>query len=125
MGLIKAQMLKNAISVPTGAKGGFYAKQLPPPGDRDGWVKEGTEAYRTYIRALLSIADNIVDGAVVHPEHVMIRDGDDPYFVVAADTGTASFYDIANAIANDPVFWIGASFACGGAPDGRAGGEDG
>ena len=114
LGLMKAQVVKNAVIVPTGAKGGFYPKQLPPTGDRDAWLKEGTESYRTFIRALLSITDNIVEDVIVHPTDVTIRDGDDPYFVVAADKGTASFSDVANQIAVSRQFWLGDAFASGG-----------
>jgi glutamate dehydrogenase len=114
LGLMKAQRVKNAVIVPTGAKGGFYAKQLPPPANRDAWLAEGTEAYRIFIRTLLSITDNIVAGKVVHPEGVTILDGDDPYFVVAADKGTATFSDVANAIALEHGFWLGDAFASGG-----------
>ncbi len=114
LGLMKAQVVKNAVIVPTGAKGGFYPKQLPSPADRDAWLAEGTESYRIFIRSLLSITDNIVDGKVVHPAKVAIRDGEDPYFVVAADKGTASFSDIANAIAVEHGFWLGDAFASGG-----------
>jgi len=114
LGLMKAQVVKNAVIVPTGAKGGFYPKQLPAPGDRDAWLAEGTESYRIFIRALLSITDNIVSGKVVHPPKVAIRDGDDPYFVVAADKGTATFSDVANAIAVERGFWLGDAFASGG-----------
>ncbi|GAA0729044.1 NAD-glutamate dehydrogenase [Sphingomonas japonica] len=114
LGLMKAQRVKNAVIVPTGAKGGFYPKQLPSPGDRDAWLAEGTESYRIFIRSLLSITDNIVDGAVVHPDKVVIHDGEDPYFVVAADKGTATFSDVANAIALDRGFWLGDAFASGG-----------
>ena len=114
LGLMKAQRVKNAVIVPTGAKGGFYAKQLPDPSNRDAWLAEGTEAYRLFIRTLLSITDNIVAGAVVHPEGVAVRDGDDPYFVVAADKGTATFSDVANAIAQERGFWLGDAFASGG-----------
>ena len=114
LGLMKAQVVKNAVIVPTGAKGGFYAKQLPAPADRAAWLAEGTESYRIFIRALLSITDNIVDGAVVHPDRVRVLDGEDPYFVVAADKGTASFSDIANAIATERGFWLGDAFASGG-----------
>jgi glutamate dehydrogenase len=114
LGLMKAQVVKNAVIVPTGAKGGFYPKQLPPQSDRDAWMAEGTESYRIFIRALLSVTDNIVEGRIVHPEGVAIRDGDDPYFVVAADKGTASFSDIANAIALSRKFWLGDAFASGG-----------
>lgn len=114
LGLMKAQRVKNAVIVPTGAKGGFYPKQLPPASNRDAWLAEGTESYRVFIRALLSITDNIVEGAVVHPADVVIHDGDDPYFVVAADKGTATFSDVANAIALEHTFWLGDAFASGG-----------
>ena len=114
LGLMKAQRVKNAVIVPTGAKGGFYPKQLPAPSNRDAWLAEGTESYRIFIRALLSITDNIVDGAVTHPDSVRIHDGDDPYFVVAADKGTATFSDVANAIALERGFWLGDAFASGG-----------
>ncbi|MBO9576521.1 MAG: NAD-glutamate dehydrogenase [Sphingobium sp.] len=115
LGLMKAQRVKNAVIVPTGAKGGFYPKLLPNPAtDRDAWLAEGTESYRIFIRALLSVTDNLVKGAVVHPRGVVIRDGDDPYFVVAADKGTATFSDVANAIAIERGFWLGDAFASGG-----------
>jgi glutamate dehydrogenase len=114
LGLMKAQVVKNAVIVPTGAKGGFYPKQLPPTSDRDAWLAEGTESYRTFIRALLSVTDNIVDGKVTHPSGVTILDGEDPYFVVAADKGTASFSDVANEIAVSRKFWLGDAFASGG-----------
>ncbi|MEA3001739.1 MAG: glutamate dehydrogenase, partial [Sphingomonadales bacterium] len=114
LGLMKAQLVKNAVIVPTGAKGGFYPKQLPPIADRDAWLAEGTESYRIFIRALLSVTDNLVGGKVVHPDGIVIRDGDDPYFVVAADKGTATFSDIANAIAVERGFWLGDAFASGG-----------
>lgn len=115
LGLMKAQLVKNAVIVPTGAKGGFYPKALPNPAeDRDAWIAEGTESYRIFIRTLLSVTDNLVENAVVHPDRVVIRDDDDPYFVVAADKGTASFSDIANTIALDRKFWLGDAFASGG-----------
>ena len=115
LGLMKAQLVKNAVIVPTGAKGGFYAKQLPPLAqDRDAWLAEGTESYRIFIRSLLSVTDNIVEDQVVHPECVVIHDGEDPYFVVAADKGTATFSDVANAIALERGFWLGDAFASGG-----------
>ena len=114
LGLMKAQRVKNAVIVPTGAKGGFYPKLLPPPASRDAWLAEGTESYRIFIRSLLSITDNIVEGVVVHPAGIVIRDGDDPYFVVAADKGTATFSDVANAIALERGFWLGDAFASGG-----------
>ncbi len=112
---MKAQLVKNAVIVPTGAKGGFYPKQLPSPAvDRDAWLAEGTESYRIFMRSLLSVTDNIVDEKVVHPKQVVIHDGDDPYFVVAADKGTATFSDIANGIAIERGFWLGDAFASGG-----------
>jgi len=114
LGLMKAQLVKNAVIVPTGAKGGFYPKQLPPMSNRDAWLSEGTESYRIFIRSLLSITDNLVNDKVVHPTDVVVHDGDDPYFVVAADKGTATFSDIANSIALDHNFWLGDAFASGG-----------
>ena len=119
LGLMKAQRVKNAVIVPTGAKGGFYPKQLPLAGssaaaDRDAWMAEGTESYRIFIRSLLSITDNIVDGQIVHPDGVRVHDGADPYFVVAADKGTATFSDVANALALERGFWLGDAFASGG-----------
>ena len=114
LGLMKAQLVKNAVIVPTGAKGGFYPKQLPPIANRDAWLAEGTESYRIFIRSLLSVTDNIVDNGVVHPDQVVIHDGEDPYFVVAADKGTATFSDVANAIALERNFWLGDAFASGG-----------
>ena len=115
LGLMKAQVVKNAVIVPTGAKGGFYAKHLPDPAaDRDAWFAEGTESYRIFIRSLLSVTDNIVEDKVIHPTDVVIHDGEDPYFVVAADKGTATFSDIANAIALERNFWLGDAFASGG-----------
>ncbi|TVV70295.1 NAD-glutamate dehydrogenase [Sphingomonas solaris] len=114
LGLMKAQVVKNAVIVPTGAKGGFYPKQLPIPTNRDAWLAEGTESYRIFIRALLSVTDNIVEDKVVHPDTLVIRDGEDPYFVVAADKGTAAFSDVANAIALERGFWLGDAFASGG-----------
>jgi glutamate dehydrogenase len=115
LGLMKAQRVKNAVIVPTGAKGGFYPKQLPSPAlDREGWAAEGRASYEVFIRTLLSITDNIVDGQVVHPERVEVLDGDDPYFVVAADKGTATFSDIANGIAQARDFWLDDAFASGG-----------
>jgi glutamate dehydrogenase len=114
LGLMKAQLVKNAVIVPTGAKGGFYPKQLPPQANRDAWLAEGTESYRIFIRSLLSVTDNIVDDKVVHPDRVVLHDDDDPYFVVAADKGTATFSDVANAIALERGFWLGDAFASGG-----------
>ena len=115
LGLMKAQRVKNAVIVPTGAKGGFYPKQLPDPAkDRDGWAAEGQASYEVFIRTLLSVTDNIVNERVVHPDRVVIRDGEDPYFVVAADKGTAKFSDVANAIAESRDFWLDDAFASGG-----------
>nr|WP_239016825.1 NAD-glutamate dehydrogenase domain-containing protein [Sphingomonas ginkgonis] len=114
LGLMKAQMVKNAVIVPTGAKGGFFPKQLPSPANREAWLAEGTEAYRIFIRSLLSVTDNIVEDQVVHPPEVVVHDGDDPYFVVAADKGTATFSDVANALALERNFWLGDAFASGG-----------
>jgi glutamate dehydrogenase len=115
LGLMKAQRVKNAVIVPTGAKGGFYPKLLPDPQrDRAGWAAEGQASYEIFIRTLLSITDNIVEDEVVHPRHVVIRDGEDPYFVVAADKGTAKFSDVANGIAESRDFWLDDAFASGG-----------
>jgi glutamate dehydrogenase len=115
LGLMKAQRVKNAVIVPTGAKGGFYPKRLPDAAiDRDAWLAEGTESYRVFIRSLLSVTDNIVNGKIVPPAGIVVRDGDDPYFVVAADKGTATFSDTANAIAIEHNFWLGDAFASGG-----------
>ena len=124
LGLVKAQTVKNAVIVPTGAKGGFYPKRLPDPAtDRAAWLAEGQESYRIFIRGMLDITDNLLtslDGAhgsteqVVPPERVVRHDGDDYYLVVAADKGTAAFSDIANALALEYGFWLGDAFASGG-----------
>jgi len=114
LGLVKAQQVKNAVIVPVGAKGGFYPKQLPVGGTRDEIFKAGTEAYKTYIRTLLSITDNIVGPDVVPPQNTLRLDGDDPYFVVAADKGTATFSDTANGLAQEAGFWLDDAFASGG-----------
>ena len=115
LGLVKAQMVKNTVIVPVGAKGGFVAKQLPDPAvDRDAWLAEGIAAYRTFISALLDITDNLVAGEVVPPVGVVRHDEDDTYLVVAADKGTASFSDIANEVAVSYGFWLGDAFASGG-----------
>lgn len=115
LGLMKAQRVKNAVIVPAGAKGGFYPKQLPSAAvNRDAWLAEGTESYRIFIRSLLSVTDNILGGAVTHPDGMIVHDGADPYFVVAADKGTATFSDVANAIALERGFWLGDAFASGG-----------
>ena len=115
LGLMKAQKVKNAVIVPSGAKGGFYPKELPSPAvDRDAWFNEGRESYKVFIRTLLSVTDNIVNGKVVHPKGVRVHDGEDPYFVVAADKGTATFSDTANGIAEEAGFWLDDAFASGG-----------
>ncbi|MFJ2270412.1 NAD-glutamate dehydrogenase [Streptomyces sp. NPDC087849] len=115
LGLVKAQMVKNTVIVPVGAKGGFVAKQLPDPAvDRDAWMAEGIASYRTFISALLDITDNMVAGEVVPPREVVRHDEDDTYLVVAADKGTAKFSDIANEVAVSYGFWLGDAFASGG-----------
>ncbi|MEE2565326.1 NAD-glutamate dehydrogenase [Hyphobacterium marinum] len=115
LGLVKAQQVKNAVIVPVGSKGGFYPKQLPKSGTRDEWLAEGVNAYKTFIRGLLDITDNIEGDEVVHPDNAVLWDEDDPYLVVAADKGTASFSDIANGVATDEFdFWLGDAFASGG-----------
>ncbi|GAA2155347.1 NAD-glutamate dehydrogenase [Nocardioides koreensis] len=114
LGLVKAQMVKNTVIVPVGAKGGFFCKQLPDPSDRDAWMTEGIACYKTFISGLLDITDNLVDGETVPPRAVVRHDGDDAYLVVAADKGTATFSDIANGVAHDYGFWLGDAFASGG-----------
>ncbi|GAV45241.1 NAD-glutamate dehydrogenase [Streptomyces acidiscabies] len=115
LGLVKAQMVKNTVIVPVGAKGGFVAKQLPDPNvDRDAWLAEGIASYKTFISALLDITDNLAGGEVVPPRDVVRHDEDDTYLVVAADKGTATFSDIANAVAESYDFWLGDAFASGG-----------
>jgi glutamate dehydrogenase len=115
LGPVKAQMVKNTVIVPTGAKGGFVVKQPPPEGaGRDAVQAEGIACYKLFIGALLALTDNLVDGKVVPPERVVRHDGDDTYLVVAADKGTATFSDIANQVALDRGFWLGDAFASGG-----------
>ena len=115
LGLVKAQMVKNAVIVPTGAKGGFVIKgSTADPADRDAVRSEGIDRYSRFVQALLDLTDNVVGGEVVHPPDIVIYDGDDPYLVVAADKGTATFSDIANAIADEHDFWLGDAFASGG-----------
>lgn len=120
LGLVKAQMVKNAVIIPTGAKGGFYPKQLPDPAvDRDAWITEGRESYKVFVRSLLDVTDNLkiaADGTetVVRPEGIIARDGNDYYLVVAADKGTAAFSDTANDISAEYGFWLGDAFASGG-----------
>ncbi len=116
LGLMKAQMVKNAVIVPTGAKGGFVVKR--PPGDPDGMRAEVVVCYRAFVSGMLDLTDNLVAGpggnVVVHPPDTVVRDGDDPYLVVAADKGTATFSDIANEIAVGAGYWLGDAFASGG-----------
>ena len=114
LGLVKAQMVKNAVIVPVGSKGGFVCKALPAGGDREAVQAEVIDCYKTFIRGLLDLTDNLVEGAVVPPPEVVRHDDDDPYLVVAADKGTATFSDIANGVANDYGFWLGDAFASGG-----------
>ncbi len=115
LGLVKAQMVKNAVIVPVGAKGGFIAKQMPDPSDRDACLAEGIDCYRTFISCMLDLTDNRdTSGKVVPPPQTRRYDGDDPYLVVAADKGTAKFSDLANAVAADYGFWLGDAFASGG-----------
>ncbi|WP_395825357.1 NAD-glutamate dehydrogenase [Collimonas sp.] len=114
LGLVKAQMVKNAVIVPVGSKGGFVLKNAPPASDRDAYLREGVACYQTFLRGLLDLTDNLVDGKVVPPLDVVRYDPDDPYLVVAADKGTASFSDYANAISAEYGFWLGDAFASGG-----------
>ncbi|MES7070891.1 NAD-glutamate dehydrogenase [Cutibacterium acnes] len=115
LGLVKAQMVKNSVIIPVGAKGGFVPAHLPDSTtNRAEWAAEGKECYRIFVSSLLSLTDNVVEGKVVAPEGVVRHDGDDPYLVVAADKGTATFSDTANAIAAEHHFWLGDAFASGG-----------
>ena len=114
LGLMKAQQVKNAVIVPSGAKGGFVAKHLPVNGCREDVLAEGIACYQQFIRALLDITDNYVNSVVSKPNAVICYDEDDPYLVVAADKGTATFSDIANAISLEYGFWLGDAFASGG-----------
>ncbi len=114
LGLVKAQMVKNAVIVPTGSKGGFVVKQPPATGGRDAFLAEGIECYKTLQRGLLDITDNVVNDKIVHPDKVVRRDADDPYLVVAADKGTATFSDIANGVSAEYGFWLGDAYASGG-----------
>jgi len=120
LGLVKAQMVKNAVIVPVGSKGGFVAKQLPDPSvDRDAWLADGVACYKTFITSLLELTDNYRRDEkgqqyVAKPPSTRCYDGDDPYLVVAADKGTATFSDIANGIAIERGFWLGDAFASGG-----------
>jgi glutamate dehydrogenase len=114
LGLVKAQQVKNAVIVPVGAKGGFVPKRLPLSSNREAWMAEGTEAYRIFVRSLLELTDNLDGDTIVPPDDTMRHDGDDPYLVVAADKGTATFSDIANAISIEKGHWLGDAFASGG-----------
>ncbi|CAN5188258.1 NAD-glutamate dehydrogenase [soil metagenome] len=115
LGLVKAQQVKNAVIVPVGSKGGFFPKNLPRGGDRDAIQAEAIRAYKTFLSGLLDITDNLdPDNRVAPPAGVIVYDGEDPYLVVAADKGTATFSDIANGVAEDYGFWLGDAFASGG-----------
>jgi glutamate dehydrogenase len=114
LGLMKAQMVKNALIVPVGSKGGFVVKRPPAGGGREALLDEGIACYKTFLSGLLDLTDNIADGEVVPPPSVVRYDEDDPYLVVAADKGTATFSDIANGISADYGFWLGDAFASGG-----------
>ncbi len=112
LGLMKAQKVKNAIIVPDGSKGGFILRRTPPTTEL--LKAEVTKQYVTFMRGLLDITDNLQEGTVVHPDHVRVLDGDDPYLVVAADKGTATFSDTANSVSAEYGFWLGDAFASGG-----------
>ncbi|HET8744731.1 MAG TPA: NAD-glutamate dehydrogenase [Ramlibacter sp.] len=114
LGLVKAQMVKNTVIVPVGSKGGFVLKKAPPASDREAYMKEGVACYQDYLRGLLDLTDNLVNGLAVPPPQVVRIDGDDPYLVVAADKGTASFSDYANAVSIEYGHWLGDAFASGG-----------
>ncbi|MBV9168267.1 MAG: NAD-glutamate dehydrogenase, partial [Solirubrobacterales bacterium] len=114
LGLMKAQMVKNALIVPVGSKGGFVVKRPPAQGGREALQDEAIECYKRFLQGLLDLTDNIVDGSVVGPERVVRYDDDDPYLVVAADKGTAAFSDIANEVSAEYGFWLGDAFASGG-----------
>ncbi len=114
LGLVKAQIVKNAVIVPVGSKGGFVVKCPPAEGGREALLAEGMACYRNFLRGLLDLTDNLVQGAVVPPADVVRHDEDDPYLVVAADKGTASFSDYANEVSAEYGFWLGDAFASGG-----------
>lgn len=114
LGLVKAQMTKNSVIVPLGAKGGFVPKQMPANADRDAFIAEGTACYKIFIGTLLDITDNLDGDTIIAPKQLVRRDGDDPYLVVAADKGTATFSDTANAISQSRDFWLDDAFASGG-----------
>lgn len=113
LGLVKAQMVKNSVIVPVGSKGGFVVK-YPDNSSREAWLDQGKECYKIFLSGLLDITDNIIDGKIIPPREVVRQDEDDPYLVVAADKGTATFSDIANNLATDYGFWLGDAFASGG-----------
>jgi len=114
LGLVKAQMVKNIVIVPVGSKGGFVLKKAPPASDREAFMKEGVACYQDYLRGLLDITDNRSGDKIVPPPQVRRHDADDPYLVVAADKGTATFSDYANGISREYGFWLGDAFASGG-----------
>jgi glutamate dehydrogenase len=114
LGLVKAQQVKNAVIVPVGAKGGFVAKQITAAMNREEIQQEGVACYKIFIRGLLDVTDNRTDTGIRRPPHVVVKDDEDPYLVVAADKGTATFSDIANAISAEYSFWLGDAFASGG-----------
>ncbi|WP_373236426.1 NAD-glutamate dehydrogenase [Cohaesibacter celericrescens] len=114
LGLVKAQQVKNAVIVPVGSKGGFVPKHLPTEGGRDAFMAEGIACYKIFVSSLLDVTDNLDGKNILPPENVIRHDEDDPYLVVAADKGTATFSDIANSISEDHNFWLGDAFASGG-----------
>ncbi len=114
LGLVKAQQVKNTVIIPVGSKGGFVLKNPPPMSDRDAFQAEGIACYKTFISGLLDITDNLKGNRVIAPQDTVRHDGDDPYLVVAADKGTATFSDIANSVSHDYGFWLGDAFASGG-----------
>ena len=114
LGLMKAQMTKNSVIVPVGSKGGFIVKLKTMADGRDEFLAEGIECYKTFLRGILDVTDNIIAGKISHPRDVVRHDADDPYLVVAADKGTATFSDIANSISAEYNFWLGDAFASGG-----------
>ena len=114
LALMKAQMSKNAIIVPVGSKGGFFVNNANNFTSREEYLAEGMECYKILLRGMLDITDNVINRHIVHPKDVVCLDGDDPYLVVAADKGTATFSDIANQVSQEYNFWLGDAFASGG-----------
>ncbi|MSP33668.1 MAG: NAD-glutamate dehydrogenase [Rickettsiales bacterium] len=114
LGLMKAQMTKNAVIVPVGSKGGFVVKKDVSKMTREEFLQEGIECYKTFLRGILDLTDNVINGKIIHPQNVVMHDGVDPYLVVAADKGTATFSDIANSVSAEYNFWLGDAFASGG-----------